>query len=408
MIEHLVKNGLIADEQHGFVPNRNCMTNLLTAIEDWSSFFFYVNSMYVIYTDFSKAFDSVPHARLITKLEAIGIRGDLLGWIKSFLTNRKQRVIVDGEKSKWSDVKSGIPQGSVLGPLLFVIFINDMPQSLSSVCKMFADDAKIYKELNSEEDCNSLQLDLDVMSEWSNKWQLPFNELKCKRMHFGKSNPKTSYIINNHILEEVDDERDLGVIIDNSLKFHKHTAAAIKKANAVLGIIKKSFTTLDERILTLLYKSMVRPHLEYGNVIWGPHYKGDQQLIEKVQKRATKLIPGIRHLPYDQRLKRLELPSLRYRRRRGDMLETFKIVTSKVNINKEHFFKFNARETRGHQYKLCKLSSKKLVRSQCFSHRIVNDWNSLPREVVEVKTVNEFKAKLDEHWKAAQYETPFD
>ena len=407
MIEHLVKHKLIADEQHGFVPKRNCMTNLLTAIEDWSYLIDKGKEMDLIYTDFSKAFDSVPHARLTTKLEAIGIRGDLLGWIKSFLANRKQRVVVDGEMSKWSDVKSGIPQGSVLGPLLFVIFINDMPKNLSSVCKMFADDAKIYKELDSTEDCNSLQHDLDVMSEWSNKWQLPFNKLKCKRMHFGKSNPKTSYVMNNHILEEADHERDLGVIIDNSLKFHKHTAAAIKKANAVLGIIKKSFISLDERTLTLLYKSMVRPHLEYGNVVWGPHYKGDQQLIEKVQKRATKLIPGIRHLQYAQRLKILELPSLMYRRRRGDMLETFKIVKGKVNINKERFFKFNVRETRGHQYKICKPASKKLVRSQCFSNRIVNDWNSLPREAVEVLTVNEFKAKLDEHWKEEQYETPF-
>ena len=154
----------------------------------------------------------------------------------------------------------------------------------------------------------------------------------------------------NQMLEESGEERDLGVIIDESLKFHRHAAAAVKKANTVLEIIKKSFITLDTQTLPLLYKSMVRPHLQYGNVIWGPHYKGDQVMVEKVQKRATKLIPCIRHLPYDQRLKILKLPSLMYRRRRGDMLQTFKIVTNRVNINKDKFLKLNEMQTRGHQY----------------------------------------------------------
>ena len=214
--------------------------------------------------------------------------------------------------------------------------------------------------------------------------------------------------MNNHTLEVVGEEKDLGIIIDDSLKFHKHTASAVKKANAILGIIKKSFCILDTRTLPLLYKSLVRPHLEYGNVIWGPHFIGDQKLIEKVQKRATKLIQSIRHLPYDQRLQILKLPSLTYRRRRGDMLETFKIVTDKVDVDKNKFFKFNnAINTRGHQYKLFKPASKKLVRSQSFSIRVVNDWNSLPHEVVSAQTVNDFKKKLDDFWKDQHYKSPF-
>ena len=181
--EHLTKNKLLADEQHGFVPYRNCMTNLLMAIEDWSAMIEEGRVFDLIYTDFSKAFDSVPHARLIKKLKALGISGDIAGWIEAFLTNRKQKVSVEGESSSWSDVKSGIPQGSVLGPILFVIFINDMPNCLSSLCKMFADDAKVYREVNSPEDNESLQLDIDNMNDWSQKWQLPFNESKCKCMH---------------------------------------------------------------------------------------------------------------------------------------------------------------------------------------------------------------------------------
>ena len=169
------------------------MTNLLTSIEDWSTAIEEGKMFDLIYTDFSKAFDSVPHVRLISKLNALGIGGDILGWIEAFLSNRKQQVIVEGEKSMWSEVKSGVPQGSVLGPILFVMFINDMPKQLTSVCKMFADDAKLYREVNSTENYNSLQSDLDIMSEWSHKWQLPFNVKKCKCMHFGTRNPKEVY-----------------------------------------------------------------------------------------------------------------------------------------------------------------------------------------------------------------------
>ena len=408
IINHLIKNKLLAEEQHGFVPHRNCMTNLLTAIEDWSTMMDQGKSFDVIYTDFSKAFDSVPHTRLNRKLKSIGISGDILGWIEAFLANRRQKVTVEGVTSSWTDVKSGIPQGSVLGPILFVVFINDMPNNLLSNCKMFADDAKVYRDVNNIEGHESLQSDLYKMCQWSQRWQLPFNEHKCKCMHLGKHNPKMTYMMKNHILETTSAEKDLGVIVDDSLKFHKHTAAAVRKANTILGIIKKSFVTLNHQTLPLLYKSMVRPHLEYGNVIWGPHFKGDQQMIEKIQKRATKLIPTIRHLPYDQRLKSLKLPSLMHRRRRGDMLEAYKIVTNKVNVNKNHFFDFSNAPTRGHQYKIRKPKTTKLVRSQTFSQRVINDWNSLPQEVVDARTIHEFKAKIDNHWKEEQYITPFD
>ena len=155
-------------------------------------------------------------------------------------------------------------------------------------------------------------------------------------------------------------------------------------------------------------QSMVRPHLEYGNVIWGPHYKGDQVIVEKVQKRATKLVSIIWHLQYEQRLKVLKLPSLMYRRRWRDMLETYKIITNKANVDKSHFFEFSITPTRGHQYKLRRMKSTKLARIQSFSQREVMDRNSLPKEVVRARTVDEFKAKLDEHWKEEQYIIPFD
>ena len=179
----MTKNGLFVDEQHGFVPRRNCMTNLLTALEEWTKIIDEGGSLDLIYTDFAKAFDSVPHVRLLLKLNSLGIGGEVLAWIKAFLSNRKQGVVIEGESSPWTTVGSGIPQGSVLGPTLFAVFINDMPSYISSCCKMFADDAKIYRAVSCIEDARTLQMDVDNMVQWSKKWQLSFNVKKCKCIH---------------------------------------------------------------------------------------------------------------------------------------------------------------------------------------------------------------------------------
>ena len=179
----------------------------------------------------------------------------------------RHRVSVDSELSDWVYVKSGILQGSVLGPILFVVFINDMPCVIKYCCKLFADDVKIYSAIQSEDDTVSLQNDINSLVQWSTLWQLPFNIEKCKCMHVGRKSTAHSYQMNDHILENVKEEKDLGVIIDNRQKFHTHTSAAIKKANSILELIKRSFATFDEDILPLLFTFMVRPHLEYGNII---------------------------------------------------------------------------------------------------------------------------------------------
>ena len=201
IVSHLMKNNLITDAQHGFVPGRDCMTQLLECIEDWTRRLESSKAFDVIYTDFSKAFDSVPHERLFLKLEAMGIKGDVLYWIKSFLRGRTQCVNVDGTKSTWRDVLSGIPQGSVIGPILFVIFINDMPSEVKhNFCKLFADDCKLYGNVKLDEE-NSMQLDLTNLVDWSKRWQQPFNAKKCKAMHLGSNYPKLAYQMNRHTLE---------------------------------------------------------------------------------------------------------------------------------------------------------------------------------------------------------------
>ena len=156
------------------------------------------NNIDAIYLDFQKAFDTVPHKRLITKLHGYGIRGKLLSWIENFLTDRKQRVILNGKESDWTDVSSGIPQGSVLGPTLFIIYINDLPDVVNNICKLFADDTKLYAVVNNLEAQESLQSDIDNLTEWSSKWQLEFNTSKCKYMHLGTANAN-SYKMGNEI-----------------------------------------------------------------------------------------------------------------------------------------------------------------------------------------------------------------
>ena len=378
ILDHLMKHNILSDPQHGFVPGRDCMTQLLLCLEDWTKMIDDNEDFDVIYTDFAKAFDSVAHQRLLVKLESIGIKGDLLNWIRSFLSGREQCVKVNGVTSGWKKVLSGIPQGSVIGPLLFVIFINDMPNEVKfNLCKLFADDCKLYGRVDSSGE-NKMQLDVTNLENWSRKWQLPFNATKCKVMHIGRNNPNHQYTLNDHTLETSTCEKDLGVYIDNQLKFHEHTAAATKTANQVLGVIKKAYKTRDNLTIPILYKSMVRPHLEYGNLIWGPFFKQDMKSVEKIQRRATKLVSSIKDLSYEDRLKALKLPSLVYRRRRGDMIQMYKIMNGLVRVEVKTLFSPTAlSHTRGHHQKVYKGRANKATRMSSFSHRVIKTLSSL-------------------------------
>ena len=408
LVKHMMDNNLFCDQQHGFVPGRSCMTQLLVTLELWTELLDSGASIDVIYLDFKKAFDTVPHQRLLRKLKAYGITGEVLEWVRDFLSGRRQRVVVNGKLSSWADILSGIPQGSVLGPILFVIFINDLPDVVSSTAKIFADDTKLFRAIRITEDHDVLQQDLDNLVEWSNKWQLEFNETKCKSLHLGSSNQRLNYQMNSQLLEDTRNEKDLGVYIDDELKFHDHVSKAVAKASRLLGLIRATFTCLDKVTMPRLFTTMVRPHLEYGNVIWHPRFRRDSTEIEKVQRRATKLIQEIRHLPYDKRLRTLELPSLQHRRRRGDMIQTYKILNGIDRIDRSIFFELSTTSvTRGHTQKIVKKHARLGSRQSVFSQRVVNDWNSLPADVIDSQSVNTFKSRLDRFWRPEQYNLPF-
>jgi hypothetical protein len=246
-----------------------------------------------------------------------------------------------------------------------------------------------------------LQQDIARLDEWASKWQMTFNATKCKVMHLGLKNPFHDYTMNQDgqkvILESTDIEKDLGVNIDNQLKFSKHTEIQVNKANKLLGMIRRSYTYLDKESMLTLYRSLIRPHLEYGHVITFPRFEKECKLIEGVQRRATKLVPELRNVDYINRLKAMNLPSMYYRRERGDMIECYKF-THNMYKSTPLLDLDSTSSLRGHSLKLKKHHCKRTVRQHFFSERVVNHWNSLPEEIVSAPKMNTFKNKLDKHW----------
>ena len=407
LLKHLSDSCLLSHSQHGFRPKRSCNTQLIEVIEHWSTALENHSSLDVLYLDFQKAFDSVPHQRLLHKLQCYGVKDKILAWIDAFLIDRRQRVVLQGCSSDWSDVVSGVPQGSVLGPLLFLLYVNDLPDVVSGHISMFADDTKLYSTISTPHDSTALQADLEALVGWTGTWQLPLNTSKCKVLHMGRANQNLDYTMYDAVLASVQVEKDLGVYIDTELKFRQHAAAVVAKANRVLAVIRRSFALMTQHTLPLLFKSLVRPHLEYGNLIWGPFNRADQKLVEKVQRRATRMIDSIRHLPYEERLRRLQLPSLYYRRKRGDMIFMYQLFHSGVDLDPEDFFTIvKEGTTRGHPFKVHKPRATCRVRRFAFSVRVVNSWNGLPATVVCSPSLASFKANLDAHWAHMLYSLP--
>ena len=393
--DHLETNQLLRNSQHGFRRHRSCLTNLL-------EFFHFVFSEHdrekavdVIYLDFQKAFDKVPHRRLLRKVRSLGIDDSVADWIENWLRDRRQRVVVNGEASDWVSVTSGVPQGSVLGPLLFIIYVNDMDDEISAKISKFADDTKLGMNVAKPEKIEELQEDLRKLGEWSEKWQMPFNVNKCKVMHTGHRNPHAQYSLLGNHLESTETEKDLGVVISSDLKFSKQCIEAEKKAQRILGYIKRQFGFRNKEIVLSLYNSLVRPHLEYAVQSWSPSLRKDISRLERVQARATKLIPSIRHKSYPERLEELDLFSLESRRLRGQLIEVFKILRGFDNVDHRNLFELSQGVTRNHGYKLELKRYRSDLCGNFFTYSICEKWNALPAGVVNSSSVGQFKSRLD-------------
>lgn len=397
IVKYFNDNNLITECQHGFRNKRSCVTQLLQVMEYLTRETDNANSIDIIYLDFRKAFDTVPHERLLHKLKSYGITGNTINWIRNFLTGRTQSVRVGDAVSSGALVLSGIPQGSILGPILFTIFINDLPGATLSTCKIFADDTKLY---NKSDKHDILQRDLDSLLRWSEDWQLSFNIDKCKVLHVGKTNPKHKYnmTLDNVVYEitSCGEEKDLGVIFDNMLLFDSHIQSSINKANRMLGLIKRTFDFLDKEMFCKLYKALVRPHLEYANVIWCPFLKRQSISIEKVQRRATKLLKHLSDKTYSDRLKTLGLHSLKGRRIRGDLIQVYKIYHKLDDIQWSDFFSapfYNS--SRNSEGKIFPTHCCTKKRQFFFSNRVIKYWNKLPLTIKKSTNIIMFKNQLD-------------
>lgn len=413
IIEHLSEHQVLRSSQHGFVSHRSCLTNLLEYLETITALLDQGHNIDVFYLDFSKAFDRVPHQRLLAKLTAHGITGSIFNWIKAWLTGRRQRVVLNGAQSEWTPVPSGVPQGSVLGPLLFIVFINDIDTAVDVVhcCLIkFADDTKGLHKVDNDVDALNLQKSLDSLYKWSCDWQMLFNLDKCHVLHFGNSNPHNTYTINNHELLHVKEEKDLGVLITSSCTPSRQVGAAAMKANQVLGQLLRAFTYRDRHTFIRLYQQYVRPHLEYCVQAWSPWLQQDIDLLENVQRRAVKAVSGLSG-SYEDKLRQLNMYSLKDRRTRGDMIETFKIINRIENVEPSTFFSLSS-SLHTHATRqaasvsedgsttipvdgLIRGPSRIDLRANFFSQRVVSTWNSLPTHIRNSLSVNEFKNKYD-------------
>ncbi|CAM5151441.1 unnamed protein product [Natator depressus] len=286
VVKDIEVNGKWDKMQHGFTKGRSCQTNLISFFEKLTDFLDKGNAVDLIYLDFSKAFDTVPHGELLVKLEKMGINLNIERWIRNWLTGRLQQVLLKGELSGWREVTSGVPQGSVLGPILFNLFITDLGTKSGSVLIKFADDTKLGGIANLEKDQDIIQEDLDDLVNWSNSNSKKFNSEKCKVMHLGINNKNFSYKLGTHQLEVTEEEKDLGVLVDHRMTMSRQCDMAVKKANAVLACIRRGISSRDKEVLVPLYKALVRPHLEYCVQFWSPMFKKDEFKLEQVQRRG--------------------------------------------------------------------------------------------------------------------------
>ena len=291
LMKHLETNKILTNLNHGFRSGYSCESHvqLLTTINDSLKEHDKGHQVDVATLDFSKAFDTVLHNKLLYKLDQYEIKGSIHTWLRNFLTTRKMRTIVEGETSEETTVDSGVPQGTVLGPLMFLCHINDLPDSVTSSVRLFADDCLLYRTIKQEDDHQALQKDLKNLVEWANKWGMRFNAKKCYTLSINKSSTR-HYELSNHILEEVSDNPYLGLQISNDLKWSIHINNVCNKANATVGFLRRNIRNVPENCRKTAYISLVRSVMEYGATIWNPNLKGDIDKLEKMQNRAIRFI----------------------------------------------------------------------------------------------------------------------
>jgi hypothetical protein len=397
LAKHLAEHDILFDKQHGFRSKYSCETQLISAIHEWGTELNARGQVDVVLLDFSKAFDKVSHKHLLHKLEYYGIKGKTLGWIEAFLSERKQSVSVNGDHSSPAAVTSGVPQGSVLGPMLFLLYINDIHEQLHSEIRLFADDSIVYREINSPDDHRLLQEDLDRLAKWSDDWLMEFNVTKCYLLSITKKTKlasKFTYRMNNEEISKVPSSKYLGATISDNLSWNTHVDNITSKASKTLGLIRRTLGSCSQEVKTKAYQTLVRPSLEYASCAWNPHQSRNIDKLEGVQRAAARFVckDYRRTTSVTGLLTILNWDSLATRRLLATTTMMFKIHSGAVAISLPPEVQLNHKATRHHH---AVTYTQLPISINCYNYsfypRVIRLWNKLPLAAVSAQTTEGFQ-----------------